>query len=287
VKYAWIDEHRDLFSVARMCRQLDVSRSGYGQWRVRPPSNRSIANDALDARVAALHAESDRSYGRERIVRALREQGTVVGHERVRQSLLRQGLQPVYKRPYRVTTDSQHDQPIAPNVLERRFEGWQPNQAWVADITYILTAEGWLYLACILDLASRRVVGWSMSERMKAQLVGEALASAYWRRKPAAGLIMHSDRGSQYASDRYRRLLTDYGMTQSMSRRANCWDNAVMESFFKTLKVERTHRVRYQTRAQARLDIVNWMEGFYNRRRLHSSIGYCSPLDAERRLMAA
>jgi putative transposase len=287
VKYAWIDEHRDLFSVARMCRQLDVSRSGYGQWRVRPPSNRSIANDALDARVAALHAESDRSYGRERIVRALREQGTVVGHERVRQSLLRQGLQPVYKRPYRVTTDSQHDKPIAPNVLERRFEGWQPNQAWVADITYILTAEGWLYLACILDLASRRVVGWSMSERMKAQLVGEALASAYWRRKPAAGLIMHSDRGSQYASDRYRRLLTDYGMTQSMSRRANCWDNAVMESFFKTLKVERTHRVRYQTRAQARLDIVNWMEGFYNRRRLHSSIGYCSPLDAERRLMAA
>jgi transposase InsO family protein len=287
VKYAWIDEHRDRFTVARMCRQLDVSRSGYCQWRVRRPSNRSIANGTLDARVAALHAESDRSYGRERIVRALREQGTPVCHERVRQSLLRQGLKPVYKRPYRVTTDSQHDKPVAPNVLERRFEGWQPNQAWVADITYILTAEGWLYLACILDLASRRVVGWSMSERMKAELVCEALRSAYWRRKPAAGLLMHSDRGSQYASDRYRRLLNDYGMTQSMSRRANCWDNAVMESFFKTLKVERTHRVRYPTRAQARLDIVNWIEGFYNRCRLHSSLGYRSPADAERRLMAA
>lgn len=287
MKYAWIDEHRDRFSVARMCRQLDVSRSGYCQWRARPPSNGSIANRALDARVAALHAESDRSYGRVRIVRALREQGTAVGHERVRQSLLRQGLQAVYKRPYRVTTDSRHDKPVAPNILERRFEGWQPNQAWVADITYIVTAEGWLYLACILDLASRRVVGWSMSERMKAELVCEALTSAYWRRKPAAGLIMHSDRGSQYASERYRRLLTDYSMTQSMSRRANCWDNAVMESFFKTLKVERTHRVRYQTRAQARLDIVNWMEGFYNRSRLHSSIGYYSPADLERRLMAA
>jgi putative transposase len=287
VKYAWIDEHRDRFSVARMCRQLDVSRSGYCQWRARPPSNRSMANRALDARVAALHAESDRSYGRERIVRALAEQGTLVGHERVRQSLLRQGLQPVYKRPYRVTTDSRHEKPVAPNVLERRFEGWQPNQAWVADITYILTAEGWVYLACILDLASRRIVGWSMSERMKVELIGEALTSAYGRRKPAAGLIMHSDRGSQYASDRYRRLLADYGMTQSMSRRANCWDNAVIESFFKTLKVERTHRVRYLTRAQARLDIVNWIEGFYNRIRLHSSIGYCSPIDAERRLMAA
>ncbi len=287
MKYAWIEAHRGLFAVARMCRQLEVSRTGYCQWRARPESERALSNAALDARVAVLHAESDQSYGRPRIVKGLRDDGMVVGHERVRRSLRRQGLRPVYKRPYRVTTDSQHDKPIAPNVLERRFNGWQPNQAWVGDITYIFTGEGWLYLACVMDLASRRIVGWSMSDRMKTDLVCEALRSAYWRRKPAAGLIMHSDRGSQYASDGHRRLLSDYGMLQSMSRRANCWDNAAMESFFKTLKVERVHRLHYATRAQARLDIVNWIEGFYNRRRLHSSIGYRSPIDAERRLLAA
>ena len=206
-----------------------------------------------------------------------------VGHERVRNSLKRQGLRPVYKRPYRVTTDSAHHKPIAPNVLDRRFDGWRINQAWVGDITYVATAEGWLYLACVMDLASRRIVGWSMSDRIKADLVCQALKSAYWRRKPAAGLIMHSDRGSQYASASHRKLIKDYRMVQSMSRRANCWDNAAMESFFKTLKVERIHLIRYETRAQAKLDIVDWIEGFYNHRRMHSSIGYQTPVDAESR----
>ena len=227
------------------------------------------------------------AYGRPRIVRGLREQGIQVSHERVRNSLKRQDLRPVYKRPYRVTTDCVHDKPIAPNVLDRRFDGWRVNQAWVADITYIATGEGWLYLAVIMDLASRRIVGWSMSERIKADLVCQALKSAYWRRKPSAGLIMHSDRGSQYASDTHRQLIKDYGMIQSMSRRANCWDNAAMESFFKTLKVERTHRLRYDTRAIAKLDIVDWIEGFYNHRRMHSSIGYKTPAAAESSLMAA
>jgi len=287
VKYAWIEVHSDIFSVSRMCRQLSVSRSGYCQWQVRPPSERSLANAGLDAQVAALHAASGQSYGRPRIVRDLHAQGVPVGHERVRQSLKRQTLSPVYKRPYKVTTDSAHSKPIAPNHLDRRFEGWHPNQAWVADITYIATAEGWLYLACIMDLASRRIVGWSMSERMKADLVCQALRSAYWQRKPAAGLIMHSDRGSQYASDAHRQLIKEYRMIQSMSRRANCWDNAPMESFFKTLKVERVHRVRYDSRAEARLDIVNWMEGFYNRQRRHSSIGYQTPVDVEGSLKAA
>ena len=281
MKYAWIEECRDQFSVTRMCRQLGVSRTGYCQWRTRAPSERSMANAALDARVAAMHAGSQRSYGRPRIVRGLREQGIQVSHERVRNSLKRQDLRPVYKRPYRVTTDSVHDKPIAPNVLDRRFDGWRVNQAWVADITYIATGEGWLYLAVIMDLASRRIVGWSMSERIKADLVCQALKSAYWRRKPSAGLIMHSDRGSQYASDTHRQLIKDYGMIQSMSRRANCWDNAAMESFFKTLKVERTHRLRYDTRAIAKLDIVDWIEGFYNHRRMHSSIGYKTPAAAE------
>lgn len=287
MKYAWIEAHSDRFSVSRMCRQLSVSRSGYCQWRVRPPSERALANAGLDAQVAAMHAASGQSYGRPRIVRDLHEQGVQVGHERVRRSLNRQALHPVYKRPYRVTTDSAHCKPIALNHLDRRFEGWQPNQAWVADVTYITTAEGWLYLACIMDLASRRIVGWSMADRMKADLVCQALRSAYWQRKPPPGLIMHSDRGSQYASDAHRRLIKDYRMVQSMSRKGNCWDNAPMESFFKTLKVERVHRMRYDTRADAKLDIVDWIEGFYNRQRRHSSIGYQTPVYAEDSLRAA
>lgn len=285
MRYAWIETHRDQFNIARMCHCLEVSRSGYCQWRTRSPSTRAMANAALDARVAALHAGSKRSYGR--IVRGLREQGHKIGHERVRNSLKRQGLRPVYRRPYRVTTDSEHCRPIAANVLERRSEGWRVNQAWVADITYVATDEGWLYLACVMDLASRRIVGWSMSNRISAELVCQALKSAYWRRKPPAGLIMHSDRGSQYASHSYRQLIKDYGMIQSMSRRANCWDNAAMESFFKTLKVERVYQVRYDTRAGARLDILDWIEGFYNRTRMHSSLGYKTPVSVESSLKAA
>lgn len=287
MKYTWIDRHSDLYPVAAMCRLFGVSRSGFIQWRSRPASKRELANAALDAKVAAIHTISEQCYGRPRIVRHLRAQGITVGPERVRRSLQRQQLRPVYKRPYRITTDSDHAKPVAPNLLERRFDGWQPNQAWVADITYIHTQEGWLYLACVLDLGSRRIVGWSMGERMKAQLVCDALKMAYWQRKPAPGLIIHSDRGVQYASREYRSLLTGYKMQQSMSRRANCWDNSVMESFFKTLKVERVHRLQYASRSQAKLDIVNWMEGFYNSTRLHSSIDYRSPADFERSLLAA
>ena len=287
MKYAWIEEHRDQYSVTRMCRQLEVSRTGYCQWKGRAPSTRSMANAVLDARVAAIHASSKRSYGRPRIVRELRDQGVQVSHERVRNSLKRQNLRPVYERPYRVTTDSAHHKPVASNVLDRRFDGWEINQAWVGDITYIATGEGWLYLACVMDLSSRRIVGWSMSNRIKADLVCQALKSAYWRRKPPQGLIMHSDRGSQYASDQHRQLIQDYRMIQSMSRRANCWDNAAMESFFKTLKVERVHRLRYDTQAAATLDIVDWIEGFYNQRRIHSSIGFKTPVDVESDLMTA
>jgi putative transposase len=287
VKYAWIDENRDQFTVARMCRQLEVSRSGYCQWRKRKPSERATANKVLDAQVAALHEASRCSYGRPRIVRGLREEGISASHERVRNSLNRLGLRAVYKRPYRVTTDSNHHYPVAPNVLDRRFSGWRMNQAWVGDITYVETAEGWLYLACIMDLASRRIVGWSMSDRMKTDLVNQALKSAYGLRIPDAGLIMHTDRGSQYASANHRKLIKDFQMVQSMSRKANCWDNAAMESFFKTLKVECTHRNRYPSRSQARLDIVDWIEGFYNRKRLHSSIDYKTPVDAERSSLTA
>ena len=200
------------------------------------------------------------------------------GHERIRRSLLRQALRP---------TNSAHAKPVATNILERRFDGWRINEAWVADLTYIPTDEGWLYLACVLDLGSRRVVGWSLSDRMKAMSVCDALTMAYWRRKPPAGLIMHSDRGVQYASDEHRQLIDRYRMVQSMSRKGNCWDNSPMESFFKTLKVEWVNRVRYATRAQARLDLIDWIEGFYNANRLHSSIKYLSPTSFERELKAA
>lgn len=287
MKYAWIESNRDQFSVARMCRLLSVSRTGYCQWCARTPSDRAVSNEVLDVQVAAIHAANQQTYGRPRIHEALLKRGATVGHERVRQSLIRQSLQPIYKKPYRTTTDSDHQHPVAPHVLDRRFDGWQPNQAWVGDITYIRTAEGWLYLAVIIDLAKRKVVGWAMSKRMKKELVCDALTMAYWQRKPPPGLIMHTDRGSQYASKKYRKLIKDYAMIASMSRKANCWDNSPMESFFKTLKVERVHRQSYPTRNHARVDIVNWIEGFYNRSRLHSSNGYCSPVDAENSLMAA
>ncbi|KVB17034.1 integrase, partial [Burkholderia cepacia] len=192
-----MDAHRDQYSVSRLCRVLGVSRSGYCRWRGREPSRRAPANAKLDAEVAAIHRASRGSYGRPRVVRQLRAQGRPASAERVRRSLQRQGLRPVYKRAYRVTTDSTHRLPVAPNLLDRRFDGWRPNQAWVSDITFVRTGEGWLYLAAILDLASRRIVGWSMSERINADLVCQALRSACWQRKPPPGLLLHSDRGAQ------------------------------------------------------------------------------------------
>lgn len=266
---------------------LQVSRTGYLQWRGRAPSARQRSNDKLGAQLRVIHAENDRSYGRIRLWKTLSDHGQRVGQERVRRLMKLNGLRSVYRRPYRVTTRSDHARPLAENRLDRRFRQAEVDRAWVADITYVQTGEGWLYLAAVLDLASRRIVGWSMSERMPAKLVCDALAMAYFRRKPAAGLIAHSDRGVQYASQAYRAQLTQYQMVQSMSRRANCWDNAPMESFFKTLKVERVHRQRYQTRDDARADIVNWIEGFYNARRLHSALSYQSPVQFERGLRAA
>jgi putative transposase len=224
MKYAWIENHRDEYAGSRMCRVLSVSRSGYCQWRVRSPSPRELANQALDARVAVLHQESRRSYGWPRIMQKLRQQGECVGAERVRRSLKRQGLRPVYRRAWVATTDSRHRLPVAPNLLDLRFDGWRPSRAWVADITYVATGEGWLYLAVVMDLVSRPIVGWSMSETIDAKLVCGALRSAYWQRKPSAGLLVHTDRGSQYASHDYRRLAADFAITMSMSRRADCWD---------------------------------------------------------------
>ena len=287
MKYAWIEAQAGWQPIARLCKVLGVSRSGFLQWRHREPSDRELANRSLDAQVAVIHAEGKQGYGRIRVTQRLRQSGMRVGAERVRKSLRRQHLRSVYRRKYRVTTDSNHCKPVAPNLLDRRFDGWSPNRAWTTDITYLLTDEGWLYLAAIIDLGTRRIVGWAMSERMSAKLVCDALQMAYWRRRPVAGLLMHSDRGSQYASDDYRKLLKQFHMTQSMSRKGNCWDNAPMESFFNTLKVERTYRLQYTSREQAKLDIVNWIEGFYNEKRLHSAIDYRSPAGFERSLKTA
>jgi transposase InsO family protein len=287
VKYAWIEAQAGWQPIARLCKVLGVSRSGFLQWRQREPSDRDQANRSLDAKVAVIHAEGRQGYGRIRITRRLHQAGIRVGAERVRKSLLRQHLRSVYRRAYRVTTDSNHRRPVAQNLLARRFFGWPPNKAWTTDITYLPTDEGWLYLAAIVDLGTRRVVGWAIGGRISAQLVCDALQMAYWRRRPAPGLLIHSDRGSQYASDAYRKLIKQFRMTQSMSRKGNCWDNAPMESFFKTLKVEHTYRLRYISREQARLDIVNWIEGFYNEKRMHSAINFRSPADFERGLKAA
>jgi transposase InsO family protein len=200
VKYAWIEAQAGRQPIARLCKVLSVSRSGFLQWRDRGPSDREVANQSLDAQVAVIHAEGKQGYGRIRVTRPLRQSGMRIGAERVRKSLVRQHLRTVYRRPYRVTTDSNHKKPVALNLLDRRFIGWSPNQAWTGDITYLLTDEGWLYLAAIVDLGTRRIVGWAMSERMTAKLVCDALQMAYRRRRPAPGLLLHSDRGSQPAN---------------------------------------------------------------------------------------
>jgi len=287
VKYAWIEGQSDRYAVSRLCRVLGVSRSGYLQWLTRPASPRQRRNEELGAQLRVIHAENGRAYGRPRLWKALLERGERVGQERVRRLMAVHGLRSLYKRAYRKTTQSVHDKRVAANVVNRQIGVQRADRIWAADISYIATAEGWLYLAAVLDLGSRRVVGWSMSARMPAKLVCDALAMAYFRRRPAAGLIVHSDRGVQYASNAYRSDLAKYGMQQSMSRRGNVWDNAPMESFFKTLKVERVHEQRYASRDEARTDIVRWIEGFYNQRRMHSALGYRSPAQYEEAVRAA
>ena len=261
-----------------MCRVLGISASGYYAWKQRRPSTRQQANEAMVERIRTIHAESEATYGSPRVHAELKAQGIQCNKKRV-ERLMRvhciQGRQRKRWRPR--TTDSGHSLPVAPNVLNREFEAEAPDLKWVTDITYIPTAEGWLYLAAVMDLYSRRIVGWSMASRYTSKLVKDALKLAVAQRQPGPGLIHHSDRGSQYASADYRVLLTAWGMVASMSRKGNCYDNAPMESFFGTLKTERVHHRRYQTRAEARQDIFHYMEVFYNRKRRHSALSYMSP----------
>ena len=277
MKYAVIREHEGQYAISLMCRALSVSRTGYSSWRNREPSQRQQENQQLDVLVNELfHAEKCRA-GAPRIVRALRNHGVNAGKQRVANSLKNQGLVAKAGRKFKATTNSKHDLPVAPNLLEQNFNADAPNQKWVSDITYIETREGWLYLAVVLDLYSRLVVGWSMSERMNKALVIDALKMALWRRKMPRGVIVHSDRGSQYCSHSYQRLLKRHGLVCSMSKKGDCYDNAAMESWNHSLKVESIHGQRFETRAEAMAEVFEYINIYYNRQRLHSSLGYLSP----------
>jgi transposase InsO family protein len=266
-----------------MCRVLGVSQSGYFAWRDRPrESSHACADRALTVRIRTIHAESRKTYGSPRVHRELRAQGMAISRKRVERLMREAGVRVKPRARFVVTTDSDHDQPIAPNLLQQDFSAAAPDRRWVTDITYVATDEGWLFVSAILDLFSRRAVGWAMQERMDRSLVLAALDMAINQRRPEPGLLHHSDRGSQYASEDYRQALTDHGMIASMSRRACCYDNAAMESFWHTLKVELIHRRHFQTRDEAKQAIFEYIEVFYNRLRRHSSIGYVSPMDFER-----
>lgn len=260
---------------------MKVSRSGYYEWLERPEPERLKKDKALIAVIKPIFKEGRSTYGTRRIKKKLSQQNSVVSRRRIGRLMECAGLVCKTKRPFKATTNSKHDKLISSNLLERQFNVTKQNRYWVGDITYIPTQEGWLYLAVVIDLYSRQVVGWSMSDRMKAQLVNDALLMAVWKRKPAKGLIWHTDRGSQYASDSHRKIIKEHHILQSMSRKGDCWDNAVSESFFHTLKTECTHHLNFTTRAEAKHAIFEYIEVFYNRIRIHSANDYLSPVDYE------
>jgi putative transposase len=281
MRFAFIAKHRGIWPVAWMCGALGVSRSGFHAWLTRAPSQRARDDEVIGARVRASHVGSYRTYGARRVWHDLLAEGISCGLHRVERLMQAQGLR---ARPRRrgLPKDQGERSVIAGNVLDRQFTADRPNQKWVADFTYIWTAEGWLYVAAVIDLFSRRVVGWSMSNTMTAQLVTDALIMAIWRRGKPDALLHHSDQGSQYTSEQFQRLMADNGVTCSMSRSGNVWDNAAMESFFSSLKTERIGKKVYRTRAQAKADVFDYVECFYNPTRRHSTLGYLSPIDFER-----
>jgi transposase InsO family protein len=269
-----------------MCQVLSVSPSGYYAWRDRSPSSRALKQAQLDARVReAYEAEKGRA-GSPRVARRVRGQGHHAGRHQVAQSMRRQRLRAKAARKYKATTHSNHSLPVAPNLLQQNFHTDRPNRAWVSDITYIATDEGWLYLAVVLDLYSRHVIGWSMSERMTATLVCNALSMAIFARHRPHDVIVHSDRGSQYCSQDYQRMLSEHGLRCSMSKKGDCYDNAAMESWNHSLKVEAIHGERFASREQAKAHVFEYIEVYYNRQRLHSTLGYLSPLEFELRHVA-
>lgn len=268
-----------------LCEMLNVSRSGYYRYLEAHVSEKSLLEERLLIEVKALAEISQNSYGKRRIAKALRAKGYEVGNYAARNLMRKAGVECKQRRRYRVTTQSNHRLPVAENVLNREFIVLQPNRVWVADITYLWTLEGWLYIAAVLDLFSRRIVGWAIANHMKETLVNEALQMALHRRQPDAGLLHHSDRGVQYASGNYQSTLKAAGITVSMSRSGNCWDNAVMERFWGSLKSERTDVQVYVTREVAKADVINYIEMFYNSNRLHSALDYISPMQFEKQFL--
>lgn len=282
MKFAFIAAEKASYPVRVLCRTLEVSRAGFYAWQTRPPAPRTQADQRLGLEIQAIHAETRQCYGSPRVHAELRHRGHRTSRKRVARLMRQRGLCARRRRRFRITTHSEHQQPVAANVLARRFAVAAPDTAWVTDITYLWTTEGWLYLAVILDLFSRAVVGWAVSARITGHLTGQALTLALGRRHPPRGLLHHSDRGSQYASADYRGLLKQHGIVPSMSRRGNCCDNAVAESFFATLKVELGPDTPWPTRAQAEAEVFDYIERFYNGQRRHSTLGYLSPVAFER-----
>ncbi len=279
MRYAWIDKQREKFGLDEMCGVLNVSVSGYRAWkRGGKPGRKRLTDAQILMLIQSIHAEYREIYGSPRMVRELRGRGFPASKERVERLMRENDIRARHKRRYKVTTDSKHNLPIAQNLLDRNFNPAAPNQVWTSDITYLWTDEGWLYLAIVLDLFNREVVGWSLKPRMTADIVTDALTMAWFRKKPAAGLMHHSDRGSQYASNDFQRKLKDYGMVCSMSRKGNCWDNAPTESWFNSFKNERVHGMRFETRAEMTAMSFEYIEVLYNRKRQHSTLGYKSPI---------
>lgn len=276
-----------MFRTALMCRVFEVSRSGYYEWLSRPLSQRNQQDNALKAKIRKHHNEGRATYGARRIQKKLAGTDDVVSRRRINRLMTEEGLECKTRKKFKATTNSKHGMPVAPNLLDRNFSVEKMDQKYVGDITYIPTREGWLYLAVFIDLCSRTVVGWSMDSRMKASLVNDALNMAIWKRRPEEGLLVHSDRGSQYASTSFQGLLKQHDYRCSMSRKGNCWDNAPSESFFHTLKTELTHHEDFKTREEAKQVIFEYIEVFYNRVRLHSSNDYMSPVDYESALRTA
>jgi len=280
-----IEAEKAAYPIRLMCRVLEVSVSGYYAWRARERSSHAQQDEVLEEKIERIHQESRGTYGSPRVHRALREEGHRTSRKRVARIMRQSGLKGRERKRFVRTTDSNHPHPIAPNLVNRCFTVDRPDKCWVGDITYLWTGEGWLYLAVLLDLYSRRVVGWSMADHMRAELPLAALEMALGHRN-AEGVVHHTDRGSQYASHRYRAKLESHGLVASMSRKGDCWDNAVPESFFSTLKLELVYRSGWATREEARADVYEYLEVFYNRKRIHSSAGYCSPVTAEQQFYA-
>ena len=291
MKYAFIQRHRRVWPISVQCRVLCVSVAGYHEHfvrRARDGQRRHLSDDALLVHIKAIHAETRGGYGWPRTWKELLARGIRVGKDRVQKLMQLHGIRAKGKRRFKVTTDSNHDLPISPNLLNREFSVAEPDKVWVGDITYIPTNEGWLFLAVVIDLFSRQVVGWSLRENMTRDIVMDALRMAWFKRQPGklAELIFHSDRGSQYASLDFRALLIEYGITSSMSRRGNCWDNACSETLFGSLKVERLHGQRLETRRQAMDETIAWLL-WYNSTRLHSTLAYVSPMQFEQDWLTA